>query len=297
MAKQNMVTVTKKLMALSMIVVLILGNNIKNDYVFVNAATQTQDHGFKIDENLFRVKWTETGKIWVKQTAWSWNTKFDSEDNNTLGYARVYAGFATAKYKVDNKYYQRILVQAEMMPQTVTGNWKGMSQYLQVEVANGDYMYNTRIEPASSSGSTSYSTTGSFSGGGNLGIGKKNGKYVLNGGADFTLGISSSKSYVENSLVVTTNKDDNGYARWEYDYISSGSSKEQNAELFGSSTQYGLFSWNMNEGSNNVYSYLKFKVTATFGAGNRKTNERVEECFTDSYELGSESKTMTIYHK
>ena len=295
MTKLKMLKTMKKIAALAMTVVVMLGITMVNDYDMVNAATQTEDHGFKIDENLFRVHWNETNKIWVKQTCRSWHSDFDKGD--TLGYARVYTGFATAKYKVDNKYYQRILVQAEMVPQTVTGNSKGMSQYLSVNVANGQYMYNTRIEPASSTGSTSYSTTGSLGGGISLGVGKKDGKYSLNGGVDFTLGISSSTSYVEDSLVVITNKDDNGYASWDYDYISSGSSKAQNAYLFGSSTQYGLFSWNMNTGSNNVYSSLKLNVTATFGGGNTSDNERANKLFSDSYHLGSTTKSMTITYK
>ena len=283
------------IVALTMLVVIMLGIVMVNDRERVYAATTTEDHGFTIDENLFRVKWNETSKIWVKQTCASWHDDFDN--GVTLGYARVYAGFATAKHKIDNKYYQRILVKAEMVPQTVTGKSKGMSQYLTIKVNNDKHMYNTRIEPASTTSSTSYSTTGSFGGGLNLGVGKENGKYSVNGGADFTLGISSSVSYVEDSLVVITNKDDNGYASWEYDYVSSGSSKTQNAYLFGSSEQYGLFSWNMKEGSDNVYSFLTLKVEAIFGGGNVTANERASKLFTDNYHLGSASKSIIINYK
>lgn len=285
----------KKIVALTMMAVIMLGISMVNDYEMVYAATTTEDHGFTIDENLFRVQWNETSKIWVKQTCGSWHADFDNGD--TLGYARVYVGFATANYKIDNKYYQRILVKAEMVPQTVTGKSKGMSQYLTINVSNGQYMYNTRIEPASTTGSTSYSTTGSFDGRFNLGVGKKDGKYSANGGLDFTLGISSSTSYVEDSLVVITNKDDNGYASWEYDYVSSGSSRTQNAYLFGSSDQYGLFSWNMKEGSDNVYSKLTFTVEAIFGGGNITNNERATQLFTNNYNLGSASKSITISYK
>lgn len=295
MNKLKMLSSMKKIVALAMMATIMLGIIMVNDYETVYAATTTEDHGFTIDENLFRVQWNETGKIWVTQTCASWHDDFDNGD--TLGYARVYAGFATARYKIDDKYYQRILVKAEMVPQTVTGKSKGMSQYLTVNVSNGQYMYNTRIEPASNTGSTSYSTTGSLGGGLSLGVGKEDGKYSVNGGLDFTLGISSSTSYVEDSLVVITNKDDNGYASWEYDYVSSSVSRAQNAYLFGSSEQYGLFSWNMNEGSDNAYSYLTLNVEAIFGGGNVTTNERARKLFTDNYHLGSASKSITIYYK
>lgn len=295
MTKLKMLGTMKKIVALVMTVVVMLGTNMVNDYELVNAATQTEDHGFKIDENLFHVNWCETGRVYVKQTARSWDSDFDK--GVTLGYVYVYAGFATTKKPVDGKYYQRVLVQAKMVPQTVSGSKQGMSQYLTVRVSNGDSMQNTYIEPASSTGSTSYSTTGSLGGGANLGVSKKGSELTLNGGADFTFGISASSSYVDNSLVVITNEDNCGFARWDYDYISSGKSKAQNAYLFGSSTQYGLFSWNMKKGSSIIYSGLTLIVNATFGGGNAATNDRAEEMWTDAHNLGSASKTIKIKYK
>lgn len=211
MNKLKMLNSMKKIVALTMMVAIMLGIIMVNDYEKVYAATETQDQGFEIDEDLFRVKWTETNKIFVEQTCDLWHADF--KKGVTLGYARVHAGFATAKYKIDNKWYQRILVHAEMVPQTVgNGKNKGMSQYLTVKVNSAEYMYNTRIEPATTVGSTSYSTTGSLGGGLSLGVGKQNGQYSVNGGLDFSLGISSSTSYVQNSLIVMTNKDGGGNA-------------------------------------------------------------------------------------
>lgn len=95
--------------------------------------------------------------------------------------------------------------------------------------------------------------------------------------------------------MVITNKDDNGYARWEYDYISSSRSKAQNAYLFGSSNQYGIFTWSMP--TNSIYVCLGLKVTATFGGGNRATNERASKMWTGEYNLGSASTNIAITHK
>lgn len=95
--------------------------------------------------------------------------------------------------------------------------------------------------------------------------------------------------------MVITNKDDNGYAQWEYDYISSSKSRAQNAYLFGSSTQYGVFLWSMP--ANWLYCNLNLKVTATFGGGNNSTNERAFNMWTGKYNLGSGSTSINISYK
>ena len=283
----------RKIMALFAMVALFMGSIICIDYEDVKAEELTTDHGFRIDKNLYNIKWSETGRVWVYQTCRSMDSKFDK--GVTLGYAKVYAGFATTKEKIDGKYYQRVFIRGEMVPRTVSGSKRGMSQYLTVQVTNGDYMQNTWIEPKSSTGSTSYSTTGSIGGGGKLGISRKKSELTLDGGGNFSLEASTSVSYVEDSLVVITNKDDNGYAQCEYDYISSSKSRAQNAYLFGSSTQYGVFSWSMP--ANSLYSSLSLKVTATFGGGNSSTNERAQKMWTGEYNLGSASTSINIPYK
>ena len=283
----------RKIIALFAMVALFMGSIIVSDYEYVKAEQTTIDHGFKIDKNLYNIKWTETSKIWVKQTCRSMDSKFDK--GVTLGYAKVYTGFATTKERIDGKYYQRVFMKGEMIPTTVSGSKRGMSQYLTVQVANGDYMQNTWIEPMSSTGSTSYSTTGGIGLGGKLGISRKKSKLTLDGGSNFSFKADTSVSYVEDSLVVITNKDDNGYAQWEYDYISSSKSKAQNAYLFGSSTQYGVFSWSMP--ANWLYCNLNLKVTATFGGGNNSTNERAFNMWTGKYNLGSGSTSINISYE
>lgn len=279
-----------------LIAILIVGNGNFLREKEVLAATRSEDLGFEFDENLFRVNWGETKKIYVEQTARSLNSAFDK--GVTLGYARVYAGFVTSKKKIDGKYYQRVLVSANMVPQTVSGKNKGMSQYLTVRVANGKYMKHKRIEPASTSGATSYSTTGSIGLNKSLGVSvDSKGKLTVDGGREFSLGITSSASWEEGALIVTTNVDDNGWGVWEYDYVSS-KNKSQNAYLFGSSNQKGLYSWNMKKNGDTIYSELSFSVTATFGGGNVSSNSRATNTFASGkYNLGSNTKTITIKHK
>lgn len=53
----------------------------------VSAATTTEDHGFTIDENLFDVDWTETGKVYVCQTARSTDPDFDKGTSGATAYS------------------------------------------------------------------------------------------------------------------------------------------------------------------------------------------------------------------
>lgn len=157
----------RKVVAFVMCVVALVVSGVLNAHTPLYAATESEEYGFEIDETLFNVNWQETTKINVYQTV---DTNYIAFKKGTyLGYAKVYTGFATSKKMVDGKYYQRILVQADMVPQTVSGKNKGMSQYFTIQVQNAEMMKNTAIEPASTYGSISYSTTGSLSLGGSLG--------------------------------------------------------------------------------------------------------------------------------
>lgn len=288
MIREKKKTGIKKIATFMMCTMLLIVGMGYNDYTSVYAATDSEDHGFEIDENLFNVNWQETSQIKVYQTADTNNSYF--KKGTCLGYTKVYTGFATTKKQIDGKYYQRVLVQADMVPLTVSGSNKGMAQYLTIQVENAPRMKNKDIEPDSTFGSTSYSTTGSTNFGGNMGLGD-NGVEV---GGELSFGIESSCSYTENALRVITNKDDNGYATWEYDYISSKTSKEQNAYLFGSSEQRGLFMWNMEKNYNGFYAALQLKVTATFGGGNVSTNVRAQARNTGANNLGSASTEKKI---
>ncbi len=283
----------KKIISVVLTVIIISGSVLSYDCKPVYAYTKTQDHGFNIDENLFNVYWNETSKIYVNQEVPAYDVNFVT--GTRLGYVKVYAGFATTKQPVDGKYYQRILVRAEMVPQSVSTNKMGMSQYLTVKILNPNGLLNTRIEPASSTGETSYSTTGSIGVGLSLGVSKKNSGLTANGGFDFNMGISATSSYVEDSLNIITNKDASGWATWNYDYVSSGSNAAQNAYLFGSSTQFGLFSWNIEKGSTAKCIKLPIYVVATFGGGNKATNNRAKAMYTFAHNLGDNAATIWVY--
>lgn len=265
---------------------------IANDDSVAQAYVQTEENGFKIDKNLYNIEWHETGKIYVKQQVACWDSDFDRDEK--LGYAEVKVGFATSKKPIDGKYHQRVIFEANMVPLALEDepDKQGMSQYLEISNATMDAMNNTYIEPVSSSGSTSYSTTGTqgLNYGGAVGYSK--GTWTINGSRNYSLSLASTTQYTADSLCIITNKDRSGRATWYYDYISSGVSRMQNAYLFGSSVQHGLFSWTTP--SRYVVVSLGFKVTATFGGGNVKTNERANKLWSSDYELGSATKTMVI---
>lgn len=287
MTREKITVSLRKMMAFIMCVVVLVVSGVLHDYTSAYAATDTEDHGFEIDETLYNVNWQETKKIRVYQTVVSTNTNFKMD--TYLGYAVVYTGFATTKKQVDGKYYQRILVEANMVPQTVSGKNRGMSQYLTVQVGNEKLMKNTDIQPPSTYGETSYSIEGSVSLGANIGYDDG-----VVGEVGLGLGITSSCSYTQGALKVITNEDDNGYATWDYDYISSRTNANQNAYLFGSSKQRGLFLWNMEKDFKGFYATLKLKVTATFGGGNETKNTRASNADTGANNLGSASTEMRI---
>lgn len=292
---ENKMGIKKKLLSLTLIACMLLTNMSVIMPKHAEAASTTKDHGFTIDENLYDVTWFENKKVNVYQTVSSWDSSFDKDVY--LGYANVNVGFATTYKSVDGKIYQRVLVEAKMVPQPVNENKNkyGMSQYLTIKVKNGDEMKNLSIQPASSSGSTTYSTTGSFSGGENLDVSynKSKKELTLGGGGQFTMGISSTNSYTQGALIVTSNIDSGGFGRWDYDYKAATGNGTQNAYLFGSSTQRGLYMWNMKDASI-LMNTLDVKVTATFGGGNKSNNTIVQAYKTKAYNLGSATKSFTI---
>ena len=246
-------------------------------------------------KKIFKVNWNETGKIKVKQTARSFDSVFDK--GKTLGYACVSAGFATSKYRVDGKYYQKILIQTEMMPHTVSGNNKGMSQYLKLSLGLGDLMKNAKIEPVSTSGSTGYSISYAVGRATSIGVEASTDKSIaVNGSETQSEELTAAVTFAKNSLRITTNKDDGGETTWIYDYVSSTVSEDQNAYLFGSSVQYSTYVWNMEKNCAVVYSGLNLKYTLTFGGGNQKNNTIVQNWTKTSNHLGSVSGNISLVY-
>lgn len=281
----------KRILSAILMVCMLLGDFTIFAAETASAATTTQDHGFEIDENLFDITWYEGDKIWVKQTCRKLDPDFDK--GKKLGYAVVNIGFATSYKSIDGKIYQRILVDSKMVPQTVKGNKQGMSQLLNIKIANNEELCkNLTIQPASTSGSTSYSTNGAT-----LGLGldvskEKNGALTFGGGADFTMGIKASTSYTTGSLVITTNEDNSNYGIWNYDYKASNKNAAQNAYLLGSSTQDGLYMWNTPD-TKYLVDTLDVKVSVTFGGGNSSTYKVYKNNGTSNH-LGSKSTSFTI---
>ncbi len=257
------------------------------------------DHGFSIDLDLFDINWTETDKIYVKQDVRSMSSAFDK--GVKLGYYRVSIGFATTYKAIDGKIYQRLLVRGEMVPRTVKGKNKGMSQLLEVSVDHSpcSTIKEVAIEPAcTSSGVTTYSTTGTLglSYGKNVSLSLK-GDMSFSKNGSLSMGISKTVQYTEGSMIVITNKDDDGVARWTYDYVSANKNKSQNAYLFGSSTQYGVLSWQM-PNTKYLVNNLKVTVKAQFGGGNM-SNSSIVKRLNGSRILGTDTYSfwITMYDK
>ena len=118
-----------KIIALVMTVVVLVGTGIFSRSDLVYAATESQQKGFTIDENVYNVNWEETGKINVYGTGWTVPGAY-------LGYANIQTGFATTKKPVDKYYYQRVLIKADMKPQILSGSLRGMSQHLTIKIKN-----------------------------------------------------------------------------------------------------------------------------------------------------------------
>lgn len=274
-----------RIIAFVMTVVVLIGSGVVNKYETVYAATESQNKGFTIDENVYNVNWEETGKIKVYGS--SKGTK-----GFYLGYVNVQTGSATTKKPVDGYYYQRILVKADMCPQIISGTMRGMSQYLTLELKNEKDMKNLAIEPRASIGSTTYNVSTTHMVGGNIKVNKSKDGFTASGGGSYSLSIGASCSYTEDSLVISTNQDSNGYGRWDFDYVSSGYSKKQNAYLFSGTVQRGLYSWNMPKNYNGFYTSTKLYVTATFGMGDCGTNERLS--YNGSYNIGSKTTNKKL---
>lgn len=289
----------EKVFALLLALVTVISCNGLRDAGVAQAETKTADVGFSLDEKIYSIKWYETEKIFVKQTYATVKKNKNFKKGTVLGTVKVYAGIATTKGRVNNKYYQRVLVKGKMCPWKVSGNWQGMSQYLKISTNSDNRMLNLGIEPASTSGSTSYSVSGTKSlaqeVSGDL-TAKADGTITAKLGKSVTgtFSIGKTVSYAEDSLIIVTNKNNSGDAVWGWDYVSSSSSAKQNAYLLGSSEQYGILSWNMEEGKNIILTGLTVTVTATFGGGNVSSYKR-QANNNGSYHLGSATGSVMIW--
>lgn len=283
----------KKILSILLLLCLIVPAGMAGCVKPAEAASLETDHGFNIDQDLFDINWKETSKIVVKQDVRSLSSVFDK--GVKLGHYRVAIGFATTYKAVNGKIYQRILARGEMVPYTIKNNKKAMSQLLEISVDHSGYqrIQELGIEPASTSGTTSYSTTGTLglSLGGGVSISAK-GELSFSRTGALSMGISKSVSFATSSLIVTTNKDDQGIARWEYDYVSSNKNKAQNAYLFGSSEQYGVFSWNMPD-AKGLVGKMKVTVKAKFGGGDT-SDSSVVTSWTGSRILGTDTYSFWV---
>lgn len=244
--------------------VTVISCNGLRDAGVAQAETKTADVGFSLDEKIYSIKWYETEKIFVKQTYATVKKNKNFKKGTVLGTVKVYAGIATTKGRVNNKYYQRVLVKGKMCPWKVSGNWQGMSQYLKISTNSDNRMLNLGVEPASTSGSTSYSVSGT----------KSLAQEVsgdLTAKADGTITAKLGKSVTGTFSIGKTVS----YAE-------------------GSSEQYGILSWNMEEGKNIILTGLTVTVTATFGGGNVSSYKR-QANNNGSYHLGSATGSVMIW--
>ncbi|MBQ2981866.1 MAG: hypothetical protein IJD58_07035 [Lachnospiraceae bacterium] len=276
-----------KIIALVMTIVVLVGTGVFDEVRIVHAATPSQNKGFTIDENVYNVNWQETELIKVVCTS---NMVLKGM---CLGYAQVATGYATTKQMIDGYYYQHILVKADMMPQIIGGSLRGMSQNLVIKVNNEKNMKDTEIQPETETNSTSYTIATSKGYTGNYELRKNKEGFSFSKGGNYSFDVTSNVSYRVNSLSVSTNKYSNGFARWDYDYISSGTNAEQNKYLFGSSVQRGMFSWHMPYKNNGFYATNRVYLMASFGAGVYGGTSRY--CSNSgSYTIGTNATSMII---
>lgn len=283
----------KRFLSLLLLVCLIVPAGVMSNRKSAEAASLETDHGFEIDLDLFDINWKETGKMVVKQDVRSFSSKFDK--GIKLGHYKIAIGFATSYKAINGKIYQRVLARGEMVPYTVHESKKAMSQLLEISVDHSGYtrIQELGIEPASTSGTTSYSTSGTLglNQGRNVSVSVKGDLSFARTGA-LSMSITKNVSFATSSLIVTSNKDDQGIARWEYDYVSANKNKTQNAYLFGSSEQYGVFSWNMPD-AKGLIGKLKITVKAKFGGGDT-SDSSVVKSWIGSRILGTHSCSFWV---
>ena len=69
----------KKIIIMLLISVMVSVSMLGSHTYTVNAATDSEDHGFEIDESAYSVNWQESGKVYVYQTKSSLNSVFDKD--------------------------------------------------------------------------------------------------------------------------------------------------------------------------------------------------------------------------
>lgn len=212
---------------------------------------------YGVDEEKYNVNWNETQKVWVKQDCKS--TDSDFNEGTSLGYVRVQTGIATSKENDGDKYSQKILIKGEMIPQVVRGDKRGMSRYLTLQVANNFF-------------------TG----------------YMDNKIIEPMSGILTDSG---NTLSVITNIDDNGYAKWEYDYTAYVNSDSEINYLYNPSIQYGVLSWDVKESKSPIYPDLKLKISATYGGGSISGNTIINRFGTKNYDIGTVDAEIIIPYR
>jgi len=211
-------------------------------------------YGYTYDDEVYQAKWTEEKRLDVYQTE---DISVSSKESivkvilkkgTYLGCVYSRAAMLTSIERIDDTLYQSVLITTQVYPNMLTNSISGMTQRLKVEANHVTVnMESVKIYPETQVGSTSYTVGGSFGVGfeksNSISVGEDLG-FTLSQGGSLTAGISASTTFTKSSLLIITNgrtSGDKGYdkAVWDYDYVSSSSSKAQNAYLFGQSTQNG----------------------------------------------------------
>ena len=212
---------------------------------------------YGVDEEKYNINWNETQKVWVKQDCQSKDSDFN--EGTSLGYVRIQTGIATSKENDGDKYSQKLLIKGEMIPQVVRGDKRGMSRYLTLQVAN------------------------------NFFTGYMDNKIIEP--------MSGTLTDSENTLCVITNIDDNGYAKWEYDYTAYVNSDSEINYLFNPSVQYGVLSWDIKENKGPIYPDFKLKISATYGGGTISGNTIINRFGTKNCDIGTVDAEIIIPYR
>lgn len=301
----------KKKIMITLIIIMIIMTSWTgwNNEIVASAAepevTIAELEGISYDLSLYDVNWSESEviKVKCKKVVWKGGTYLY---NKTLGTVKVIIGLATSYRAIQTDKgpvaLQRIVMKATMTPNLVSEKVTGMSQDLQVFVNNYDGMNIQFLTPENTPTSTSYTVSTSIEKNANgkvalnsgVNVGVSSNKSVEVGisnqkGADFFGGISSTvttnEKYTIDAINVYAYKYLEDCSAWDFDYkaINDKNRFDHNKYLFASSDQTGIMGWYTNDVSY-IYSRLKIKINAIFGAGNKSTGEVYE--VNGSYHIG-----------
>ena len=277
MAKQNMLTATKRIISLLLVMCMVASIMII-DVKKVHAASVQDKFTVYYDTSKYDIYWMARRSVTCySQYGSMWS---DLDEDDKLGSATIRTYYLKPKYKTGDKYYGKVGCQITMNPVSVAGDVVGMSQLAKIQILtpnSASRVCSPTVSMLQIQESQSSNKSGQFTAGTGIKYNLTNKIWEISPSVSLNTswGSTSTYTYSRTNVNLTQRTNDNGFATWMYDYKSKDGNSVWNGYLHSSSNVAGqvVYLINGSPSGNWLKLGVGVKYEVRFGAGNEVTGD------------------------